>query len=106
MIVTLPHSLPCERLEVDNSPLKTRNGGKMWKNASGWSIFLAHTGNAAAVIDSKGRIRLRGWWKGIGKYGDFQGTLIEIDDSPRRASIMKQTGFEIVTSAWLIGRLG
>ncbi len=96
VLAKLPYTLPVKRLAADEAPIKTHNGGNLWQLPSGWSVFVAHTRGASALLDVAGKIRLRGAWMGCGRFTeDFSGVLVEFgDDTARRQSLLKRAGVE------------
>ncbi len=97
MIVRLPYSLPLVRLEAEQSPIETRNGGNLWQLPSGWAVFVAHTRGASALLDASGKVRLLGAWTGSGRFDDgFSGTTVAFGDSKRREALLRRAGVETV----------
>lgn len=98
MFAKLARGLPIKRLEADTAPIKTLNGGNLWQLPSGWAIFVAHTKGASALLDTTGKVRLRGAWMGSGRFPDgFCGTFVTFGDkTARRESLLRQSGVDFV----------
>ncbi len=98
LFAMLPRSLPVVRVESETVPIRTLNGGNVHQLPSGWSVFVAHTRGASALLRPDGRVAIRGAWCGSGRFpGGFNGVIVGFDGK-RAAGFLSRAGAEVAAA--------